>query len=361
MGHLRPGEALIEVLAERNISVLASRYNIKNKRFLRNPFQETAVHMLVKRSAIDTKSGIGCKKWYKGCLKDKCVWYGLRGVSCKSDSVHGKDGDVNVETFKELVTEYPKIGIYMGFAELHTPKELRKLKMQLRETLNAVRTFLWDEHLVLIDLPVNIDVGLDSKFVSVKKIDEIEQEDNVILLDPNADEGLAPSELMNAKYFLLGGIVDKEVPRPGLTSSIPCKNCLRRRISLRGSTVGVPQIIHKLVYSLLRARFELGGNIEKAIIEMMGSTEKRWRIAKEMIYAYRYGEDPIRRAIEVAKWLGASCKDVLYAAKMSGLKVDANEVQAIYCGSRGFEDGKGEDSNSSGSRIMRGGIQSIRE
>ncbi len=333
---LRPGQALVKVLSEKGINVVASKYTIDNKRFFRNPFQETAVHMLVKGSAIDTRSSLSrCRLWYKECLDGRCVTYALRGGSEVSDATHSQEGDIKVDDIRDLVTEYPKIGIYMGFMHLHTLDELRKLRMQLREALNAVRTFLWDEHLILLNLPVGVeDVGIGSNLVKKGRIEEIDSEDT-ILLDPNAEAELNSNELMTARHFVFGGIVDKIVPRPGLTSKIPCISCKRRKITLRGSVIGVPQIIHKLIYAVLRARFELGGNLESAIIEVMSSREKRWRIAKEMIEAYREGKDPLWRALEVARWLRASCKDVIHAAKMSGLRVNVNEIQAEYCSENG--------------------------
>ncbi|ALU12795.1 hypothetical protein EYM_07625 [Ignicoccus islandicus DSM 13165] len=335
MGNLRPGEALIKVLSDRGINVLASKYNVRNKRFIRDPFQETAVHMLLKGSSIKLGEGIKCKRWFKRCVDEECVWYALRGGTETSDATHQENGEIKVTHIEPLVTEYPRVGIYMGFFDLHTPREQRKLKMQVKESLNAVRTFLWDKHFVLIDLPLNSVIDIKTNFIKLLSIKDIENEDGVILLDPNAERELSITELMSAKYFIFGGIVDKEIPRKGLTSKIPCKVCMRRKITLRGSTIGVPQIVHKLVYALLRARFELQGNIEKAIIEVMSSTEKRWRIAKEMIKAYRQGEDPLKTAIEVAGWLRATCKDVIYAIRMSGLKVDVNEIQAIYCSENG--------------------------
>ena len=315
---MRPGEALVRLLYERGISSIASIVAPLNKRFLRNPFQETAVHMLVKDTKVDTRRGLKSRKWFSVKVDDRIIHYMWRGGEEVSDSTHAREGTLSREDLEPMLDEVPVIGVYMGFAYIHTPKEFKKLRLQLWDSLNAIRYFLWDRHLVLIDNPIKSIKPND--FVTEMSMKEFEKKyKTIVLFDPNAERSVSRDELLSADAFVFGGIIDKEVPRPGLTSHIPCTKCLKRRIMLRGSIIGVPQNINKLIYAVLRARFELDGDIEKAIIEVMGEREKRWRLMWEAIWAHRRGEDPLERVIKMAKLLNASDKVVIRALKMSGI------------------------------------------
>ena len=330
---MRPREALLELLYERGVERLASIKCELNRRFWRDPFQETAVHMLVKDTKINLKRGVKSRRWFPAEVKGKEVWYMLRGGEELSDATHEASGEISREDLLPMLDELPYVGVYLGFVHLHTPKELRKLNLQLWETLNAVRYFLWDAHLVLLEKPPNFE-WRPNEYVKVMSMENLSTLDYVILFDPNAPEVIKPEEILRAEAFIFGGIVDKEVPRPGLTSKIPCDFCIRRRIELWGSLAGVPLMIHKLAYAVLRARFELNGDIEKALIEVMGSRERRWRMAKEAIEAYKRGEDPVERVLKVAKLLGSNINEVIEALKMSGIEGGrlARKVQAEYSG-----------------------------
>ncbi len=322
-----PGKALATVLRERGAEKIASLLVKPNSRFKKNPFQETAVHMLVKGSKIDFDKRIHGKSWFPEETKYGKIWYMWRGGEDLSDATHSKDGLIGVDEILDMVDRRPVITIYLGFYYIHNIRERKKLHMQIRETLSAIRYYLWDLNMALI-APSPIPPELvPSKFIKIyRSLNEIGSE-RIVLLDPNAEESLNSEELMNAEIFLFGGIVDKEVPRPGITSLIPCKyGCARKKITLRGSTVGVPQVVHKLVLALLKARYEYKGDIEKAIIELMGSKDRKWRLAKEIIWSYRRGEDPVKRLLEVAELLHASEKEVREAIAMSGLKMSSETI-----------------------------------
>ncbi len=293
--------------------------------------------MLVKKSKININKGLKSKRWYTLRTPKGDVTYMWRGGEEVSDSTHEEEGSISVEEFINDVDEVPIIAIYLGFYYIHTEREKRKLKLQVNETLSSVRYFLWDLNMALIAPSPIPPQMVPSPYVKVlRSVDELSSYRKVILMDPNAEENLTKNDVMEADVFLFGGVVDKEVPREGITSYIPCtSNCVRRKVVLMGKRIGVPFIVHKLAYVVLRARYELNGNLDEAIIEVMSSKDKRWRIAKEMIWAYRSGEDPLERAIKVAKVLKASEKDLKSAIKMSGLRVrweDVVGIQTSYSG-----------------------------
>ncbi|ABU81903.1 tRNA (guanine-N1-)-methyltransferase [Ignicoccus hospitalis KIN4/I] len=330
---MRPRDALLKLLYERGAEKLASLKCNMNLRFKRDPFQETAVHMLVKGSKVNLRKGLKSRRWFRTEFGSRTMWYMLRGGEEVSDATHESEGELTREHLLPLLDELPYVAVYLGFLGIHTPKELRKLKLQLWETLNAVRYFLWDSHVVFVDAPKDFQ-WKPNDYVKVMRLEDLCVFDEVVLLDPNAEESLTSHDVLNADVFLFGGIVDKEIPRPGLTSKIPCDCCRRRRIELWGSTVGVPLMIHKLVFAVLMARYELRGDIQKAIIKVMGSRERRWRLAWEAITAYKEGKDPLEAVLRKAEALGASRAEVVRALKMSGIEGGklAERLQAEHSG-----------------------------
>lgn len=311
------------VLREKGIERVVSVVAKTNTRFKKNPFQETAVHMLTRGSRIDLSKKVHGRKWFLEETTHGNIWYMWRGGEELSDATHAKDGSISINDIIPLVDKKPIIAIYLGFYYIHTSKERRKLHMQLRETVSAVRHYLWDLNVVLIAPSPIPPEAIPSRFVKLYRSMESVTADKIVLLDPNATDNITSEEIMNSDMFIFGGIVDKEIPRRGITSLIPCPgNCVRRRITLDGSIVGVPSVVHKLVMALLKARYEYSGDIKKAIIETMGSKDKKWRLVKEMIWAYRAGEDPLERLLKMARLLRASQKEVREAISMSGLKID---------------------------------------
>jgi Trm5-related predicted tRNA methylase len=136
-----PGEALADTLAELGVKSIASLVAPLNTRFKRNPFQETAVHMLVRDSKVNIERGLKAKKWFEMETKYGRVTYMWRGGEEVSESVHEKVGHVGVDHFIDKVDRFPIVAIYMGFYHIHTDREKRKLRMQVFEALSAVRTF----------------------------------------------------------------------------------------------------------------------------------------------------------------------------------------------------------------------------
>ncbi len=318
---MRPREALLTLLEDKGLSSLATIL-LDNKRFFKDPFQETAVHMLVKNSGIEER-GIHSRPWFLGVTPyGTAITYNLRGGDDLSDALHVNDGKaIRGKDLLPLVDEKPVIAIDLRFAELHVEKELKRLKLQVAMSLSVVREYLWDKNLALLARPSWLELYVSEKVLNFKDVEEMSKKmglQNVILMDPNAEEELKEREIYQADAFIFGGIVDRIIPRKGLTSKIPCPNCMRRKVTLRGSTVGVPFLIHKLIEVVMKVRYD-GKSLEEAIISTMGVREKRWRAAWEIKEAHKRGEG--EEALErVRKWLGLRDVDLKVAIRMSGVK-----------------------------------------
>jgi len=151
--------------------------------------------------------------------------------------------------------------------------------------------------------------------------------DKVIILRPDAREELMPRDLLSAHAFVLGGIVDK-VPRPGISRmldhSVPWGE--PRRLALRRSVIGVPERIHRIVGALLRARLDLYGLVEKALVEYMTRQDRVMRIFYEL-QKRRRRRLSLCRALEEFRWLRADRRDVELAAKRAHVDLVDNCVE----------------------------------
>lgn len=88
------------------------------------------------------------------------------------------------------------------------------------------------------------------------------------MLDPEGDCVLSEELVRVMDMFIVGGIVDKERRVKGETARLYRLlrlNVPRCRIELRGSIIGVPDRINKVIEIILMTLFETG-SIEEAII-----------------------------------------------------------------------------------------------
>ena len=126
---MRPGEALAYKLLEHGVRNIYSRIKITTRRFFINPFQETAVHMLVYSSKINIGERRRGRELFsmKTTIGTANYLYGYGDIL--SDSVHTYEGSFSVYDFIELVDKKPLIGIYMGFYHIHSDKEKKEIKV----------------------------------------------------------------------------------------------------------------------------------------------------------------------------------------------------------------------------------------
>ncbi|CCC81030.1 tRNA (guanine-N1)-methyltransferase [Thermoproteus tenax] len=211
----------------------------------------------------------------------------------------------------------PKIYIDLGLWDVHTDREKNELVEQIAASIHVVRSQLWDGNLALARTPSEFLERFGRAMRGMRHAVAISPDPppaGAVFLDPEgpcrADEGL----LRGWDSFVVGGVVDKERVYKGASRRLaesagipPERRC---RIELRGSTVGVPDRINKIIEILLSVRFR-GLSLEDAILEAQAKRDKVYRLMREL---QRLGPRvPRERALEIAAWLKAG-EDVLELA-----------------------------------------------
>jgi len=186
---------------------------------------------------------------------------------------------ISREDLVERASDFPYIVIDCRFAHLHSEKEFKSLMTQIRETLNVVREYMWDERLVVSGLKT------DTNATHVDRLEDfLKDKKRIILLDPNAEEVY---EGERADVFIIGGIVDKSGNKKGLTSKIGeelRRNGIEfesRKILLRGDVVGVPDRLNHIAEIVLKVVLE-GKGVEEAIREVQPRKVAKWRLRIEL-------------------------------------------------------------------------------
>lgn len=223
----------------------------------------------------------------------------------------------------------PVFALDFSLLHRHSAEEARSLRVQVGATLGTVRRYLWDAHLLLAGLPPGglewLRGFLGSPLVASTTLpaDEALQlrgYRRVVLLDPSAEKPLSREDVLGADAFILGAIVDR-TPRPGETQRLRLRGAYEaRRLELRGSIHGVPNRLNTLAEILLRARYELCGDVEKAILASMTPRDTRHRAYVEISRWLRGRRQRVPWSLycELRKWLPLSPRDFIRAARMAG-------------------------------------------
>ncbi|AIF69916.1 hypothetical protein PAP_07635 [Palaeococcus pacificus DY20341] len=189
---------------------------------------------------------------------------------------------------------YPYFIIDLMHWEKHTPREKKKVAFQASRSYGTLRDYLVGDSLIvtwaneefkklLKGMPLdrgNIIEKSTAEFLKEKGISE------VVLLDPNGDKDLS-SEDFNVKAFILGGIVDMGGTKRGTTSQIAESlekegiKVKKRKITLRGDVIGVPDRINLILEILLKMLTE-DKDMERAILDVQAPLQARWRLRKEI-------------------------------------------------------------------------------
>lgn len=259
-----------------------------NRLGLDDPFQEMAISILDGKGAIIRLDKPVKPAW---TLDGKLVGSSQYAYSTKD---HG-DIIIGKEKIKDELSKYehPYFIVDLMYWNKHTPKEKRKLALQLNQSYGLIRDYLWGERLVLTYLNKEAEStihfplqritsfkGPTHKFLTERGIKE------ATLLDPWAEEDIKPEDF-TSKVFIIGGIVDKTGDKKGTTPRIGEKlqengiKVKRRRISLRGDTVGVPDRINLILEIILKMIFE-DKKMEEAVLEVQPYRDARWRLRKEL-------------------------------------------------------------------------------
>ena len=330
----RPGarpvaEALVLSLISRGVRRLGIRVPFSPQKVQELGPQYLAVEMLVREYIV-------AESMSRGRLLFSCEGLdiiGGRGPQEAPYSISRKGHPVL--SWSDLLSMVPDppiplIAIDLGMIGIHTEEERNSLRVQLAMSLSTVRRFLWDRHLALTSAPEGLDkwlypvMGRHKAILTRAKPGEVfwrMKVDRVIILRPDAEERLSGADVLEAEGFLVGGIVDK-LPRPGISrfldTLVPWGE--PRRIELRGSTIGVPARINRVVEILLKARYDYMGDLEAAIVSSMSRSDRVNRIF------YELAKKRLRRArlcdlLEEYSWLGATREDILLAARRARVEI----------------------------------------
>jgi len=330
--HERPVFALLELLKENDVYVLSHKSKLKRSRLIDNPFQELVLTLLLRKGCI-CKGDVQGNVIAEYIFQSKIYRY-LAGKNVFSvngayyvDKCYNSDEIIikHVDILQSL-SNTPIIVIDYKFWDILLDKEKNRLLTQTIFTLYTIRRYLWDKNLILSNIPnqhtlstINKWLGEHNVTLSRQETLELLEEMNikpkdVILLDPNTEAILTREDVMKAKAFIIGGIVDKIIPRHGLTSKLlENVEVSRRKIVLKNSTVGVPHRINKIAEIVLATRYTYSALIP-AIRSSQSKIDSRWRAYVELsrfIKKYRHYNidlNPFIRNLSV--WLNIDMKDI---------------------------------------------------
>ncbi len=246
-------------------------------------------------------------------------------------------------TKNELLKEaeklnYPYVLVDCRYANTHSEKELRRLKLQLKCTVGVIRKFMWRDKLIVSGKKFP---EVEAPFYSEAKEFFYEKGiDRVILLDPNAEEVFSSEK---ESCYVVGGIVDLAGNKRGLTSKLGKElesegiDVISRKFVLRGDVVGVPDRINHIVEILLMCVVD-GIDLEKAILSVQTPLVARWRLRKELAkLSFRLDRliglnFPVRalwkKDLEKVRWLKVSEEDIYKECSKLGFYVVDN-LEAI--------------------------------
>lgn len=336
-----PGEALKRLLYSRGLYTVGSRVWLNKRRLARRGFQHVAVEMLVKEYDMARPQGLRGSVVWEEEFQGRRMSIVLPPGDVEPDAVLTSRQDGSIVSWRELASRLPSpplpmIVIDMSMRFAHLEEELSKLKLQLALSLQTVRDYLWDPHLAITSLEPGLEaqlneiLGINKATLTSDKPSTVlwgADADRVIILRPDAPHKLTAEDVLEADAFLIGGIVDR-IPRPGLSrmldNLVPWG--LPRRIELRGSIIGVPDRINRIVEIVLKARYEYEGDVEKAIIDSMSRRDAVARAFYEISKASKgQGRVSWRLYTKLSSWLPISRKDFLLAAKKARVEVTGTE------------------------------------
>lgn len=166
------------------------------------------------------------------------------------------------------------------------------LKVQLQESLERVREYLWDAHLAITSSDrsiiewLNMIAGKNKVMVTQSRPSELlwsMDANKVIVLRQDAPYALTATDVLTAEAFLIGLPNDRALRQTfGRVFDNLVPWGLPRRIELRGSAAGVPDSINKMIEIILKARYKYDGDLEKAVVTSMSQRNIMTRLYYEL-------------------------------------------------------------------------------
>ncbi len=283
------GKIFAELLAERDIYKIGSLSKRVPKRYSRDKLQEIATAVLEGYGTI-------CR-----LKKPAYIGWDLEGnpvhwveYAFVHSSIAGEFKPVlTSRDLRNALPDSPYFIIDLMHWEKHSQKEKIKVALQSAQSYGVICDYLWGDRLALTwvneefkalaNFPLDKITAYEGSTAEFLKEESIGE---VVLLDPRAEKELGPDDL-NAGAFVIGGIIDTSGKKRGITARIGDAledagiKVRRRKITLRGDIIGVPDRINMILDIMLRILVE-EKPAEKAILEVQAPLQARWRLRKEL-------------------------------------------------------------------------------
>ncbi|AOL15560.1 tRNA (guanine-N1)-methyltransferase [Sulfolobus sp. A20] len=231
----------------------------------------------------------------------------------KTNYVTSKGGEIKIK--EEIVPLEPQFIIDLGLFKEHTEEEKISLLEQIKLTLVTIRHYLSDLNLKLFNKPEFFSLEVKNKVYTINQIPK----EKTIVLNPYGDIIANESIILNSKFFIIGGIVDKGRRYKNATTLLAKKygydDLPQVKITLRGSIVGVPDRINKIVEIVLNTI--TGSSLEDAIILSQSNADKLNRLVTEI---NKMNELNLEKARELASWLKVDQRILNFALRKSKFK-----------------------------------------
>ncbi|MDM7275322.1 MAG: tRNA (guanine-N1)-methyltransferase [Thermoprotei archaeon] len=337
----RPAIALLEILANKGVYRVGYRPFLDVKKASASKFQHVAVEMLVNEYNMvydyTFTGNVVAEESYKG-FKFRLLTPEGNVRADASISYKSQPYKVSV-SWKEVsdllpTPPFPLFVVDMGIAAIQSYEDSVTLRVQIEESLQKIREYLWDPHLAVTSSDKTMAewlynvAGKNKAIVTQSRPSELlwsTDADKVIIIRQDAPHPLTPNDILTSEAFLIG--FQEKIPRPGLgkilDNLVPWG--LPRRVELAGSTAGVPYRVNKIIEMILKARYAYEGNVEKAILSSMTKKDVLSRLYFEI--TRRAQRDHRGEYVtwdsyyEISKWLNVSRDEFLKVAEKAKIEV----------------------------------------
>jgi len=337
----RPVIALFEVLVNRGVYRLGFKPFYEPRKLENLGFQYVAVEMLVNEHNIvydpAYRGKVVKEDNYKGAIFKLLV----RDGDMKSDATisHKSSTTKAIATWREVAELLPTPPLPLFVIDISPISQeiadIASIRVQIEESIDKIRECLWDPHLAITSADKSMAewiqsvAGKNKIIITSSKPSELlwsMDADRVTIIRQDAPHPLTPNDVLSSDAFLISGVQDS-ISKPGVgrfyDNLVPWG--VPRRAELRGSIVGVPDRINKMIEIILKARYKYGGDIEKAIATSMTRKDVMTRLYSEILKrAEKSGKEPyidMEVYYDLVKWLPITKEDFINVAGRVGVKV----------------------------------------
>ncbi|QXJ29523.1 tRNA (adenine(9)-N(1))-methyltransferase [Saccharolobus shibatae B12] len=301
------GKALARYLTN-TLGIETLKISTLKKLFKTGYLQSIAINMLLYDYGISKKHDYGKVT----SVEEKIKILKGRGEEI-TDYVLLKNGEIKISS--DIIPKSPQFIIDLGNIDLLQDEEKTSLEQQIQVSIKTIREYLFDYNLKLAHTPDSFKLESRNKIEILNHIPK----DNAIVLNPYGDTIANEEIIRNTKFFIIGGIVDKGRRLKNATYDLSRKygydELPQVKISLRNSTVGVPDRINSIIEILLKVI--VGNNLEEAIISTQSNADKVSRLVRELNMLEKFDYDAI---IGLKNWLKIDDKLLKLALKKSKFK-----------------------------------------